>query len=98
MHHCRVGASGIRRRKKRRRANAEASEPISEGDVQRLFGRFSWDPYTPAGSLERNGFMWRQLNRRRKRDGWTVVGYAVFAIFALPFAVGIVTLLLNAFR
>ncbi len=35
------------------------------GDVDRLFGRFTWGAYTPAGNLERNGFFWRQLQRAR---------------------------------
>jgi hypothetical protein len=58
-----VGSAGIKRRKKTRRANAKPAEPMSEGDVQRLFGRFTWNQYSPAGTLERNGFFWRQLNR-----------------------------------
>ena len=81
-----VGSAGIRRRKRRHATDTPPSERISEGDVGRLFGRFTWDPYTPAGSLERNGFLWRQLRRRRRRDGWTYVSYVVFGIFALPFA------------
>jgi hypothetical protein len=36
---------------------------MSEGDVQRLFGRFRWHEYSPAGTLERHGFFLRQMNR-----------------------------------
>jgi hypothetical protein len=62
-----MGSAGIKRRKRTRRANAKPTEPMSEGDVQRLFGRFVWNQYSPAGTLERNGFFWRQLNRYHGR-------------------------------
>jgi hypothetical protein len=75
---------------------------ISEGDVGRLFGRFTWDAYSPAGNLERNGFLWRQLRRRRRRDGWSVAGYVLFAILTLAIALGLigglVTMVLNILR
>ena len=58
-----VGAQGIRRRKKYR-ALPEA-EDLPPGDAARLFGRFTWGAFTPAGNLERNGFFWRQLRRAR---------------------------------
>jgi hypothetical protein len=92
-----VGSAGIKRRKKRRVKNTPPESRISEGDVNRLFGRFTWDPYTPAGSLERNGFLWRQLGRR-KRDGWTIVAYAIFAIFAIPLLVALVAMVVNVLR
>jgi hypothetical protein len=71
------------------------TESISEGDVDRLFGRFSWGAYSPAGGLERNGFLWRQLRRRRERDAWTYVAYAVFAMFAFPILIGLILLVVN---
>jgi hypothetical protein len=92
-----VGSAGIKRRKRRRAKNAAPEEHISEGDVNRLFGRFTWDPYTPAGNLERNGFLWRQLGRRR-RDGWTIVAYVVFAIFAIPLLLSLVAMVVSLFR
>jgi hypothetical protein len=92
-----MGSAGMRRRRKRRARNTSAEERISEGDVNRLFGRFTWDPYTPAGNLERNGFLWRQLGRR-KRDAWTIVAYLVFAIFMIPFVIGLIAMIVNVLR
>jgi hypothetical protein len=67
-----MGSSGIKKRKRRRRADAASSAPISDGDVQRLFGRFTWNQYSPAGTLERNGFFWRQLGRYSSHGRWNV--------------------------
>jgi hypothetical protein len=92
-----VGSAGIRRRRKRRPKNASPEARISEGDVNRLFGRFTWDAYTPAGNLERNGFLWRQLGRR-KRDGWTIVAYALFAIFVIPILLGLIAMIVDVVR
>jgi len=64
-----VGAQGIRRRKRWRKL--PPAEGISQGDVDRLFGRFRWGAYSPAGNLERNGFFWRQF-KRRLNEGETV--------------------------
>ena len=75
--------------------NSPPSESISEGDVDRLFGRFTWGTYSPAGGLERNGFLWRQLRRRRKRDAWTHVAYVVFVMFAFPIFLGLILLVVN---
>ena len=94
-HHGCVGSAGIKGRKKRRTGDTPPSEPISEGDVGRLFGRFTWNQYSTAGGLERNGFLWRQLRRRRRRDGWTYVAYGVFVIFALPIVLGLVALIVD---
>jgi hypothetical protein len=61
-----MGAQGIKRRKHHRAArdgNTPPEPKISDGDVGRLFGRFTWGAYTPAGWLERNGFFLRQLSR-----------------------------------
>ncbi len=61
-----MGAQGIRRRKKRRRLPDVPDLP--PGDVGRLFGRFTWSAYSPAGNLERHGFFWRQWSRARPSD------------------------------
>jgi hypothetical protein len=67
-----------------------------------VFGQFTNGAYTPAGNLERNGFFWRQLSRRRHRDGWGLLSYAiwVFAAFGIVLAVvgPIVVGLWNAFN
>lgn len=57
---------------------------MSEGDVGRLFGRFSWGAYSPAGALERNGFFLRQLRRNGTKSAWEFVDQAkwVFVGFA----------------
>lgn len=60
-----MGRSGIRARKPRHHL-PKVEEDISPEDVNRLFGRFRWGSYSPAGTLERNGFFWRQVNRVRR--------------------------------
>jgi hypothetical protein len=60
-----VGRSGIRARKPRHHL-PKVEEDISPDDVNRLFGRFRWGTYSPAGTLERSGFFWRQVNRVRR--------------------------------
>jgi hypothetical protein len=72
-----VGASGIRRRK--RRQGPEQHPVLPPGDAQRVFGQFTNDAYTPAGTLERNGFFWRQLTRRRGHDWRSLLGYGIWA-------------------
>lgn len=87
-----VGSPGIKKRKKYRRPNARTSAPMSDGDVQRLFGRFSWNEYSPAGAMERNGFLLRQLKRYDGDGKWRV--FAVLArlfviLVLLAFAAGL---------
>jgi hypothetical protein len=94
-----MGAAGIRRRKKRRKL--PEPEHVSPGDVNRLFGRFTWGTYSPAGTLERNGFFWRQLSRRhdrgRGRDGQRILGYVLWALVAIPTLLGIVWVIAHMF-
>jgi hypothetical protein len=81
-----VGARGIHRRKKWRKL--PKVEGMSEGDVGRLFGRFTWGAYSPAGALERNGFFLRQLRRNGTKDAWEFIAQAkwVFVMFAAAVA------------
>ena len=76
-----VGAAGIKRRKKTRRADAEPEVHYAQGDVQRLFGRFSWGSYSEAGALERQGFFLRQLKRYRGRPWRAPAGLARLFIY-----------------
>jgi hypothetical protein len=39
-------------------------------DEARLFGRFRWNQYSPAGSVERAGFFARQARRNGTDLGW----------------------------
>jgi hypothetical protein len=57
-----VGAQGIKRRKPKRELR-DLTDDLAPGDEQRVFGRFQWGNYTPAGNLERSGFFLRQLSR-----------------------------------
>jgi hypothetical protein len=91
-----MGAAGIRRRKKRR--ELPPRDALPPGDADRVFGRFTWGAYTPAGSLERNGFLWRQLRRRRGRDGWKIVGYGLWALLVVPLFLSLVFLVVYLFR
>ena len=90
-----VGAAGIRRRKKRRKL--PEPEHLPPGDVNRLFGRFTWGTYSPAGTLERNGFFWRQLGRRRGRDRLRIFGSLMWALVAIPTLIGIVWFIAHMF-
>ena len=65
---------------------------MSAGDVQRLFGRFTWGAYSPAGALERQGFFLRQLNRYRGRPwrGAVTVTRAVIYVVLAAMAIGVV--------
>ena len=53
-------------------------------DEQRVFGHFDHGNFTPMGDLERQGLLFRQL-KRRPNDIWKFVGYAMVALFLLPF-------------
>ncbi len=71
---------------------------MSEGDVQRLFGRFRWGEYSPAGAMERNGFLLRQLKRYDAHGPWTVFALlarlCVFLVL-LAFAAGLLLQIAN---
>jgi hypothetical protein len=81
-----VGAQGIHRRKKWRKL--PEVKGMNEGDIGRLFGRFTWGAYSPAGALERNGFFLRQLRRNGTKPGWDFVFMAkwVFITFGVVVA------------
>ena len=82
-----MGAQGIRRRKPRHPLPDVKNLP--PGDEQRLFGRFTWGAYSPAGAMERGGFMLRQLRRNGgqgvasffSQARWVFVGF--FALIAV---------------
>jgi hypothetical protein len=57
-----VGAQGIKRRKPKRELR-DLTDDLSPGDEQRVFGRFQWGSYSPAGTYERFAFFMRQLSR-----------------------------------
>jgi hypothetical protein len=85
-----MGAQGIRRRKPRR--ERLDSETLPPGDAGRLFGRFTWGPYSPAGNLERNGFFLRQLKRNGTRGAWAFVAQAKWVFLAVAVGIGGITL------
>ncbi len=91
-----MGAAGIRRRKKHHKL--PEPEVLPPGDADRVFGRFTWGAYSPAGNLERNGFFWRQLRRRRGRDPWTIVGYVLWVLFAAVLAIAVIGSAVTLFR
>jgi hypothetical protein len=85
-----VGSAGIRRRK--RRVELPDPDALPPGDAGRLFGRFTWGAYTPAGNLERNGFFLRQLQRNGTRGAWSSVAQAKWVWITLAVAIAGVTL------
>ena len=64
-----MGRAGIRRRKPAHHLPKVAGD-LEDAEAARAFGNFRWGAYTPAGSLERTGFMVRQLARRRAGEPW----------------------------
>jgi hypothetical protein len=62
------------------------------GDVNRLFGRFTWGAYSPAGSLERNGFFLRQLRRNGTDGAWSFFGPVKWIVGALGTALAILAI------
>ena len=85
-----MGAQGIRRRKWRH--DLPGVEQMPPGDVDRLFGRFRWGAYSPAGNLERNGFFLRQLRRNGTQGAWAFVAQAKWVFIAFALALGFIAL------
>jgi hypothetical protein len=85
-----VGAQGIHRRKKWRKL--PEVQGMSEGDVGRLFGRFSWNAYSPAGAGERIGFMLRQLHRNGIKPAWEFMAQAKWVFITFGVVVAAITL------
>lgn len=85
-----MGAQGIHRRKQWRKL--PDVKGITEGDVGRLFGRFTWGGYSPAGAMERGGYFLRQLRRNGTKGAWEFVAQAKW-VFVM-FAVAVVTIAL----
>jgi hypothetical protein len=93
-----MGAQGIRRRKHHRPAHDGNTPPetnITDGDVRRLFGRFTWSGFSPAGALERNGFLWRQISRNGTDHAFRkAVRFTYLALPTIAAVLGAVVLVL----
>jgi len=95
-----VGRSGIRRRKPVHRLST-VEEHYSEAEIGRAFGQFRWGPYTPAGSIERAGFLARQASRRTRHPEWREYNHKVvvlgsvllFVLYLALLVVGVGTLI-----
>jgi hypothetical protein len=99
-----VGRAGIRRRKPAHHL-PKIEEHYSSAEEARAFGNFRWGAYTPAGSVERAGFITRQVSRRRRHPEWNdynrktrllgeallVIPYAALALIAIVYLVGQIT-------
>jgi hypothetical protein len=57
-------------KRKGRRRLPKVPGDLGADDTARLFGRFRWNQYTPAGTVERAGFFARQAARNGSREGW----------------------------
>jgi hypothetical protein len=85
---------------KRRHHLAKVRNDVSGGDERRLFGQFRWGAYSPAGGLERNGFLMRQLRRQRAMPRgrlFRAIAYGLVASWLAVFAIGAVNLLRHLF-
>ena len=59
---------------------------LGPDDTARLFGRFRWNQYTPAGTVERAGFFARQAAHNGSREGWRWGFGAMFVV--IPIVLG----------
>lgn len=55
----------------RRHLPKVSDDDVSPADEARLFQRFRWNQWSPAGNLERYGFFWRQVARNGTARGWS---------------------------
>jgi hypothetical protein len=63
---------------------------LPPGDAERVFGGFTNDAYTPAGTLERSGFFWRQVTRRRGHDWRSVLSLGLRIAIACALLLAVV--------
>jgi hypothetical protein len=56
--------------KRKGRRRLPKVDDIGSDDTARLFGRFRWNQYSPAGTVERAGFFARQARRNGTELGW----------------------------
>ena len=92
-----MGRAGIRRRKPVHHL-PKSHEHYDSAELGRAFGNFRWGAYTPAGTVERFGFMTRQISRRRRHPEWNtyndktrLIGSALLAIPYIALAVIAIT-------
>jgi hypothetical protein len=81
--------NGIRRRKPVHHL-PKSHAHYSDAELGRVFGQFRWSAYSPAGSVERAGFLARQWSRARRHPEWNeynhktkLVGAALLALVYL---------------
>ncbi|MGZ4675298.1 MAG: hypothetical protein ACXVJ7_02090 [Acidimicrobiia bacterium] len=87
-----MGRAGIRRREPAHRL-PKVEGHLDPAEQARMFGSFRWGAYAPAGSLERFGFMTRQVARRHRGEPfprWRDHELHGFAIWLLAVMAGIV--------
>jgi hypothetical protein len=87
-----VGRSGIRHRKPVHRLPT-VEEHYSDAEIGRAFGHFRWGAYTPAGSIERAGFLARQASRRKRHPEWREYNHKLVVLGSVLLLVPYVALL-----
>ena len=80
-------------------------EHYSSDEEARAFGNFRWGAYTPAGTIERAGFITRQVSRRRRHPEWNdynrktrLVGEALLVIPYLALGLFVVAMVVLEIR
>jgi hypothetical protein len=73
-------------KRKGRRHLPKVSGDLDAADTARLFQRFRWNQYSPAGTVERTGFLARQIARNGTSRGWAW-GWSAMRL-AAPLVVG----------
>jgi hypothetical protein len=77
-------------KRKRRHHLPKVQGDIGPEDTARLFQRFRWNQFTPAGTVERAGFFARQAARNGTADGWSW-GFRALLLVA-PVIIGVALL------
>jgi hypothetical protein len=97
-----VGSQGIRRRKPEHHL-PKVHNGLSADEEARAFGQFRWGQFTPAGALERSGFLIRQAVRRSEHPGWqkynrvtVTIGWSLIALLYGTVALFVILALLHA--
>jgi hypothetical protein len=77
-------------KRKRRHHLPKVHGDVGPEDTARLFQRFRWSQFTPAGTVERAGFFARQAARNGTSDGWAW-GFRALVVVA-PLLLGVALL------
>jgi hypothetical protein len=80
------------------------TDELEPAEQARAFGNFRWSQYSPAGAVERFGFVTRQILRRRAHPEWPEfdpvirrIGWTLIFLVYLFFAVAVLAVIVERF-